>query len=294
MQEVNANPFANQLGSIATVGQSHVESQTDADAIEHDRDLLKLIESLTLAKRENRRADFSEDVDMQYTIDRIHERNPSIFITPTYIIEVDEFSTLLTKLDRTVNGQEMDEGDLMHALPIPFPIEVSSPMNLGAPASQPVSRPFGYNTGSVIIGAHRDVEAYTEAKINALISKLNMLNDQNRDLQRLISAITHAKKDNTRLDFSNDPEMRETINRIHAINPDIFKTPTYIIETDMFDTLLPILDSTVKDQVTKYNETMLYVNQSLQVKHDLAESAQKTLEMLIRHIESIIAKYRKS
>ncbi len=158
---------------------------------------------------------------------------------------------------------------------------------------------IGYNLGSVSLEVYDTVFQRTEGRNSDLLLQLNTLNAQNRDLQKLIDTLTHHKKDKKDANFAQDPEMRETIERIHALNPRILgataetlREEDFLFKADDIETTLSLLDSTVKDQVTKVNETTMFMNQTFEDRLKYTESAQKTLEMLIRHIESIISKLR--
>jgi len=121
----------------------------------------------------------------------------------------------------------------------------------------------------------------------------------------LIAALTHAKKDKKDADFSEDQDMQETIRRIHDLNPqifgsfvnydeiqDVYDPKIYVFKLDDIETSLSLLDSSVKDQVSKVNETTMYINQGYEDRIQYTENAQKTLEMLMRHIDSILGKIR--
>lgn len=163
----------------------------------------------------------------------------------------------------------------------------------------------GYNLALEFLQAQQKAFDHTEGNINTLISTLSLLNDQNRDLQKLIAALTHSKKDKKDADFSEDEEMQETIRRIHDFSPQIFGSfvnhdgieqeydpKIYVFKLDDIETSLTLLDSSVKDQVSKVNETTMYINQGYEDRIQYTENAQKTLEMLTRHIDSILGKIR--
>lgn len=163
----------------------------------------------------------------------------------------------------------------------------------------------GYNLALEFLQAQQKAFDFTETNINSLISNLSLLNDQNRELQKLIAALTHAKKDKKDADFSEDQDMQETIRRIHDLNPqifgsfvnydelqDVYDPKIYVFKLDDIETSLSLLDSAVKDQVSKVNETTMYINQGYEDRIQYTENAQKTLEMLMRHIDSILGKIR--
>lgn len=130
-----------------------------------------------------------------------------------------------------------------------------------------VKMQVGYNLGLEFLKAQETAFNVTEGKIHTLVNDLSLLNDQNRDLQKLVAALTHAKQDKKSADFSDDIEMQQTIDRIHQLNPEILGTPIYIFRTEDLDTTLTLLDNQVKDQVTKVNSTTMYINQALSLIH---------------------------
>ena len=158
---------------------------------------------------------------------------------------------------------------------------------------------IGYNLALEFLNAQQKAFDFTENKIGDLITTLSTLNDENRDLQKMISSLTHAKKDKKDADFTQDQEMKDTIQRLHVLNPQIFGATgdtltdqDYIFKVDDIETTLNLLDSTVKAQVSKINETTMYINQSYEDRIHYTENAQKTLDMLNRHIDSILSKMR--
>jgi hypothetical protein len=150
----------------------------------------------------------------------------------------------------------------------------------------------GYNLGIEFLRAQDLAFRATEDKILARIDELSLLNEQNRDLQKLVTALTRAKQDKSKktVDFSDDIEMQHAIDRIHQLNPEIFGTPVYIFRAEEIETTLTLLDNQVKDQVTRINTVTMYINQDYQERVQYTENAQKTLDMLNRHTESIIRK----
>lgn len=163
----------------------------------------------------------------------------------------------------------------------------------------------GYNVGLEFLLAQQKAFDFTEQHIYELIDSLTLFNDQNRDLAKLNAALTHAKKDKKDADFSEDEEMQETIHRIHEFSPEIFghvatnqdvehkyDSKMYVFKLADIETFLAFLDSSVRNQVSQINQTNMYINQNYEDRIQYTETAQKTLEMLIRHIESILGKMR--
>ena len=87
-------------------------------------------------------------------------------------------------------------------------------------------------------------------------------------------------------------EMREAIVRIHEADPHILGDSANVLlyKLDDIDDVLSVIDGKVKDQASKINETTMYIQQNYQDRVQFTENAQKTLEMLIRHVDSIFPK----
>ncbi len=162
---------------------------------------------------------------------------------------------------------------------------------------------IGYNLGYEFLRMQDEVFTQVEKNIDVLVSSLSLLNDQNRDLQKLMAALTHAKANKEDADFTENDEMRETIDRICDFSPQIFGSflhrdnmdqkydpKIYAFKLDDIEGALTILDSTVKDQVSKINETAMYINHRFEIRVEYTESSQKIIDLVIRHTESIIGK----
>lgn len=159
---------------------------------------------------------------------------------------------------------------------------------------------YGYNLTPIFLDAQERTYNRLEGKIGDYISQLSLLNEQNRDLQKLIAQLAHAKKDK-KADFTRDEETKTAIDAIKEFAPTIFGNinltngQQYIWKTEEeIETTLTLLDNQVKAQVAEVNKVTMFINQGYEDRIQYTDNAQKTLEMMIRHIESIIAKYRKN
>jgi len=148
----------------------------------------------------------------------------------------------------------------------------------------------GYNLALESLQAQEKAFDFTEHKIGQLIKDLESCNERNRDLQDLIASLTRARKEKKKADFSEDIAMQNAIDRIHEFAPRVFGTPVYIFEFEELETTLTLLDTSVKDQVSKINEITMYINQAYVDRLQYTENAQKMLDTLMRHNDSIISK----
>jgi hypothetical protein len=137
----------------------------------------------------------------------------------------------------------------------------------------------------------------TENRINALIVKLTHLNTVNKDLSSLISALTMCKEKGV-ADFSTDTETQAVIKRLHAENPRLFNNdaePRYEWNTEKdIDMFLSLLDAEVKTKIADVNQATMFINVRFDERVQYTENARKIMDMLIRHVESIISKYHKT
>lgn len=162
-----------------------------------------------------------------------------------------------------------------------------------APVSSHTDR-YGYNMAKVFVELQQKVSDRLEKKINESLISLAELNDQNRSLQQLLTALTLAskktaesdkKKGNEGADFSKDEEVKRAIEHIRSFAPDLFghvnfeSGEHYIWKTDSdIQTTLQVIDSRVKMHVTEVNKLTMFINQDYEDRIQYTDCAQKHLK----------------
>jgi hypothetical protein len=170
--------------------------------------------------------------------------------------------------------------------------------------------------GRAFIDMQNRAYEINEVRIKKMIDDLTHLNATNKDLSDLITIFTRHKEKG-KADFTGDPETRSLIDRIHKVNPKIFgggnasdkksdsalpglapevKDPQiYVFDNEkQIDIVLAGLDAEVKAKIAEVNQATMMINLRFDERIQYTENARKVLEMLIRHVESIISKYHKT
>ncbi|HEY2811305.1 MAG TPA: hypothetical protein VGJ00_07965 [Rhabdochlamydiaceae bacterium] len=155
--------------------------------------------------------------------------------------------------------------------------------------------PKDHNLALAFLHMQKHTHDVKEERINELISQLAEVNEENKDLHDLMSVLT-ACKEGGKADFSDNPEMKGIIDRLHKLNPKIFANQkTYVWNSStQIDVTLSALDSEVKMKVSKTNQLLMKIHLGYDERIQFTENARKVLEMLIRHVESIISKFNKN
>lgn len=175
-------------------------------------------------------------------------------------------------------------------------------------ANQSTER-YGYNMAAIFVELQAQVSERLEQKISDSLLSLSQLNDQNRALQQLLTHLTLASKntheqekdkDKKGVDFSKDEEVKRIIDQVHSFAPELFghvnfdKGEHYLWKSDHdIQATLQVIDNRVKMHVTEINKLTMFINQDYEDRIQYTDSAQKTLEMMTRHIDAIISKYNK-
>src|SRR5689334_15345434 len=96
-----------------------------------------------------------------------------------------------------------------------------------------VQQNHGYNLGRMFLEVQEKSFQHLEGKINDRVDELNRLNENNRSLEKLITRLTHAKKEK-KADFTNDEEMKGVIDTVHGFAKDVFGYPDnlYVWKTE--------------------------------------------------------------
>lgn len=155
----------------------------------------------------------------------------------------------------------------------------------------------GYPLGNIFLRElQQPVFQTQEATIRNWIDKLVEFKEINQSLANLVSKLTHAKslKDKKPAADLRDQESMQIIDSVFNINPAIFNNQkTYVWNSvDEIEATLKGLDLQLKTQMELANEATLHLNEAYSKRGKCDEAAMKILEMYIRHIESIIAKYK--
>jgi hypothetical protein len=182
---------------------------------------------------------------------------------------------------------------------VPNPVEGLSPK---------AKRSGDYNVTQIYLDLHEKIHEAQEATISKRIETLDQLNAQNGLLHELLCALTLASKNKdpndksktNEADFTNDHKMREIIEEILTFAPEIFgncdmqKGEHLVWKTeDEVQSALKRIDERVRLQVSEVSRVTMFISKDYEDRIQYTESALKTLEMMIRHIDSIISKYRK-
>jgi adenylate kinase family enzyme len=157
----------------------------------------------------------------------------------------------------------------------------------------------GYNLSMEFVHAHE--KAYNTRKMSkdALMTQLSAQNEQLKELSRFINALVQ-RKESGKADFHDEPEFMDLIDRIREAHIDprtgesIIPAHQYKWDTEKeIETVLQVLNDHVKIIAQDVNQTTMLISQDTQDTIQLTEISYKTIDMLIRHIESILAKYRR-
>ncbi len=154
----------------------------------------------------------------------------------------------------------------------------------------------GYNVGLAFIQAHATAYDSRDLAKNQCLQKLHEYNAHLKDLSTLINALVQ-KKNSGKADFQSDPEMMNLIDRIRATHEDpsthqsILPPHQYSWQSEKeIEAILQLLNDHVKILSGEINQTTMQLSQETQDTLQLTEISYKTIDMLIRHIESILAK----
>ena len=149
------------------------------------------------------------------------------------------------------------------------------------------------NLGRLFIETSNRVHESVNDNLRAEYEHLHTLNEQNRAMHRIICDLHAAKKESS-VDFSLNENFRQAHSIVFQQHPEIFgHTESFEWKSEQdIDNTLRLLDNQVRAVATEVQQVTSRVSQCHEDKIQYTESAQKTLEMLIRHIESIIAKLR--
>lgn len=165
-----------------------------------------------------------------------------------------------------------------------------------------------YNVTQIYLDLHEGIHEAQEAKIAQRLETLDQLNRQNSLLHELLCALTLASKnkdtsDKSKIneaDFRNDPKIKAIIEEILTFAPEIFgncdmeKGEHLVWKTEEdVQSALKRIDECVRLKVSEVSRVTMFISKDYEDRIQYTESALKTLEMMIRHIDSIISKYRK-
>lgn len=191
---------------------------------------------------------------------------------------------------------------------------------------------ISYNPGAAITGLYVNYFDMQEEKLNNQhIDGMTKTNIEIKIISDVMNRLSHAKKNDKGIDFSNDETMKRYIAHIHRNNPTIFEElikgmPEYpdpvenslmgdeitlenvlnnslkdinmsgvSIETlteDQIDVIVQGLDSQLKMHTADLNEHMMRIQDNLDNRTQMTEFSRKSVEMNSDLNKSIISKSR--
>ena len=152
------------------------------------------------------------------------------------------------------------------------------------------------NVAFEFVSIHSKVCDNINQRINEGIEQLTELNQKNRALQRLLTGLNCASDSGKGADFTNDREMRETIDAIYEFAPEIFGhvngDEKYQWKANEINKAVENIAMQVDAHMSASNQIQLFMKLDSEARGLITESAKDTLNNLIRHNEKIIARYK--
>jgi hypothetical protein len=155
---------------------------------------------------------------------------------------------------------------------------------------------LNHNPGLEFLGIYNKKFSQIEDNTNNLISELNQISTEIGQIQKLSTALTHAKKEK-KADFTNDEEMKQIIDSIQAFAPGVLghvgQADLYVFKTEAdIDSAIKGLDGQVQMHMNLVQQKTMFISECYEQKGRLTENAQELIKMIIRHLESIVSKTR--
>lgn len=157
---------------------------------------------------------------------------------------------------------------------------------------------LGYNVAYEMVQAHSKVQDARQIEKDAIVQKLEEHHVQLKDLSAVITELTN-KKSTGKASFNDSPELIALLDRVREANRDshtkhsIIPDNTYSWNSEKeIENILTVLNDHVKIIAGEINTETMRMQEEYKVTLEITDISQKTLDMLIRFIESILNKMR--
>lgn len=293
---------------IVTLDSNHIPDRKDFlkniasdDTTEVADSTVESVNELIKRLSEKDEPDFTRDEAMRQKIDELFEKNPRAFgYVKSYSWKKEERDQLIAALEEHFEMPAPPAPTLKSSMPLEQlftpSVQESKPQAPSAPAKKPAKVEFSNaNLGLAFVQMQAKAFDLTEERIHKLVKQLSHLNAINKDLSNFINAITR-NKESGKADFSNDADMKATIDRLYEVNPKIFgneKIYAWSGEKQL-DVLLSSLDAEVKTKIAEINQVTMFINVRFDERVQTSENARKGVDMDSKSKESIISKYNKN
>jgi hypothetical protein len=135
-------------------------------------------------------------------------------------------------------------------------------------------------------------EDVCNTKINEMLDKLTGLNEENRKLGKLHSALSMADKSKGKVSFKDNPEMLETVYALYELHPEIFGHElTYEWSERDIEKMLGAISHAVQSCIGKTNQQTMFIHMRFDDMNLINKSVEEVVKGLERHMESIIKRY---
>ena len=271
------------------------------DAAEAGDNTMDNANELIKRLNEKEEVDFTRDEEMRQKIDELFEKNPRAFgYVKNYSWKKEERDQLITALEEHFEMPAPPAPTLKSPMPLEQlftpSVQESKPEAPPAPAKKAVKE--GYkdpNLGLAFILMQAKAFDITEERIHKLVKQLSHLNAINKDLSNFINGVTR-NKESGKADFTNDADMRATIDRLYEVNPKIFgNEKVYVWNGEkQLDVLLSSLDAEVKTKIAEINQVTMFISVRFDERGQFSQIALKSVDMESKGKESMVAKQSKN
>lgn len=149
----------------------------------------------------------------------------------------------------------------------------------------------GYNLSLAMVELHTKYFDYKERALKGYLGQISSLNLEIETINKF-SNLLSQNREKGKVDFAEDPEAKELIDKISEKNAAIFKSQ-YLFKTEAdFDNTSKALDGLLNTKATALQEIMMYVQNEYEDRAQMTDQARKTIDMGDQHIKSILSKTR--
>lgn len=148
------------------------------------------------------------------------------------------------------------------------------------------------NPGLEFVKLNLQFEAARHGQIADQTEQMRKLQSQIDRLAKLVEILTNCKPDK-KADFENNPEVREIIDQIRAIDKNLILPGKYSWNGEQeLDAVLSVLNAKSHLLSGETQEKLMYIRQHFDELGKFSEIASRALDTVIEYIKSILAKTR--